>query len=70
MSLSIFLLIGCSTSSFLFEFSTRVIETNKYTARGFNFPIAQENEATLFWMLSFSCKFYLMNQVLKLMQRM
>ncbi|WP_114326457.1 tetratricopeptide repeat protein [Candidatus Colwellia aromaticivorans] len=50
MSLSIFLLTGLSTSSFfLANFLTSVIEKNEHTITQLNFAIAQENEAALLY---------------------
>jgi len=50
MSLSIFLLTGLSTSSFfLANYLTRIIEKNEYTTAQLNFAIAQENETALLY---------------------
>lgn len=50
MSLSIFLLTGLSTSSFfLSDFLTQVIEKNEHTAKQLNFAIAQNNKAALLY---------------------
>ena len=48
MSLSVFLLTGLSTSSFLLPgFLTHIIEKNDYTASQLTFALAQDNEAAL-----------------------
>lgn len=50
MSLSIFLLTGLSTSSFFLpDFLTHVIEENKHTVSQLNFALAQDNEAALLY---------------------
>jgi len=50
MSLLIALLTGLSTSSFfLANYLTRIIEKNEHTTTQLNFAIAQENEAALFY---------------------
>ena len=52
MSLSIFLLTGLSTSSFFLpDFLSRVIENDEHTTRQFNFALAQENEVALLYAL-------------------
>ncbi len=57
MSLSIFLLTGLSTSSFfLSDLLTRVIEEGEHNTRQFNFALAQGNEAALFYALQQSKK--------------
>jgi hypothetical protein len=52
MSLSIFLLTGLSTSSFfLADFLSQVIQKNEHTTSQLNFALAQENEAALLYAL-------------------
>ena len=48
MSLSIFLLTGLSTSSFFLpDFLTHIIEKNEYTASQLTFALAQGNDTAL-----------------------
>jgi hypothetical protein len=50
MSVSVFLLTGLSTSSFfLTDFLTRVIEKNEHTDRQLNFAIFKENESAILY---------------------